>query len=366
MIEKGDIDRVLDSYDDELTIGVVCSHSALQLIHGAKREGFRTLAICPEEREETYRSFPAARADDFLTIRDFPDLLDDGVQETLRDRNTIIIPHGSFVEYVGPENLKEGFEVPVFGNRESLSWEGDRGKERKWLEWADVNVPTTYDDPSEVDGSVFVKFPGAKGGRGFFIAESRDEYEAKMDERLEKGLVTEEDAENATIQEFLPGIRFYPHYFYSPYEERGFPAGDGAVELLGMDRRIETIDESYRGLPEVPEAFFDYTVLGNEGVVIRESLLGDALEMAASVIEVSLDLFPPGMVGPFCLETVFHPDTGFTVFEVSGRIVAGTNVYPEGSPYSAYYFDEPMSTGRRIAREIGTGRKRGELDKVVY
>ena len=30
----------------EITIGVIASHSSLQILHGARLEGFRTLGIC--------------------------------------------------------------------------------------------------------------------------------------------------------------------------------------------------------------------------------------------------------------------------------------------------------------------------------
>jgi 5-formaminoimidazole-4-carboxamide-1-(beta)-D-ribofuranosyl 5'-monophosphate synthetase len=53
------------------------------------------------------------------------------------------------------------------------------------------------------------------------------------------------------------------------------------------------------------------------------------------------------------------------VFEFSGRIVAGTNIYVYGSPYSYLYWSEPMSTGRRIAREIRLAIERSALDKVL-
>jgi len=72
------------------------------------------------------------------------------------------------------------------------------------------------------------------------------------------------------------------------------------------------------------------------------------------------------MIGAFCLETIYHPDKGFIVFEISARIVAGTNLYPEGSPYSCYIFNEPMSTGRRIAREIKEGLKTNQIEKIVH
>jgi 5-formaminoimidazole-4-carboxamide-1-(beta)-D-ribofuranosyl 5'-monophosphate synthetase len=74
---------------------------------------------------------------------------------------------------------------------------------------------------------------------------------------------------------------------------------------------------------------------------------------------------PPGMVGPFSLETFYHPTTGFTVFEISARIVAGTNPFGQGSEYSIWTYGRPVSTGRRIAMEIKAAIESGELDKIV-
>ncbi|HID73161.1 TPA: DUF1297 domain-containing protein, partial [Candidatus Micrarchaeota archaeon] len=68
----------------------------------------------------------------------------------------------------------------------------------------------------------------------------------------------------------------------------------------------------------------------------------------------------------FCVETIINEDLEIFVFEVSARIVAGTNVYPEGSQYSTYYYDEPMSTGRRIARELKLAHKMKKLQDIVH
>ncbi|VVC02065.1 5-formaminoimidazole-4-carboxamide-1-(beta)-D-ribofuranosyl 5'-monophosphate synthetase [uncultured archaeon] len=46
--------------------------------------------------------------------------------------------------------------------------------------------------------------------------------------------------------------------------------------------------------------------------------------------------------------------------------MAGTNIYPLGSPYTPYLYEEPMSMGRRIAREIKTGAKLNKLNKIIY
>ena len=59
------------------------------------------------------------------------------------------------------------------------------------------------------------------------------------------------------------------------------------------------------------------------------------------------------------------PDQEFYAFEISARIVAGTNPYITGSPYTQLRYKEPMSTGRRIAREIKLAIKKGKLNKVL-
>lgn len=365
MITKAEIDELISTYDkSNLTVSTICSHSALQIFHGAKQLGFKTLGVTTREHRFVYEAFPLATPDKFIEVPKFKDILDQRIQEKLIAENAVIIPHGSFVEYLGPDEILRRLRVPVFGNRAVLEWEGDRVKQRIWFREAGLKTPRVFEDPSEVDCRVFVKFPGAKGGRGYFTARSSREVEARLKDAVRRGLIR--DAREAYIQEFVPGVRYYFHYFYSLLAEGGFRVCGGRLELMSMDKRIEPIDEAYRGLPDVPEEFFDYTVTGNQPLVLRESLLRDVLEMGARVVESSKRLFPPGVIGPFCLETIYHPDRGFTVFEVSARIVAGTNLYPTGSPYSVYIFEEPMSTGKRIALELMMAVKKGRLSDIVY
>ncbi len=367
MITKEEIAGVLAGYDRRnLTVATVGSHSALQIFHGAKQEGLRTLNICTQERRATYEAFPLSKADEFLIVSEFRDILREDVQAQLVEKNCIVIPHGSFVEYVTSKAILDKFMVPMFGNRESLHWETDRNRQRAWLESAGLRMPKEYKNPSEIDRRVFAKLPGAKGGHGFFTANNEEEFLRKISDKVTRGEIKPEDAQNVAIQEFVVGVRYYPHFFASPITKSGLPVRESALELLSMDRRIEPIDESYRGLPNIPEQFFDYTVTGNEAVIVRESLLPEVLNMGAKTVERSMELFPPGMIGPFSLETIFSPSTGFTVFEISARIVAGTNLYPMGSPYSAYLHKEPMSTGRRIARELKLASERGQLGQIIY
>ena len=368
-VTKDEIHEILLNYDSKnLTTGHICSHSTLQNTYGSRQEGLRTLGFCTPDRSNVYRSFPLASPDILLQVKTFKEILEPKWQKRLRKENVIMISTGSVVEYVGPENLEEKFYVPFFGNRNTLEWERDRKKQRQWLEKAGLKMPREYGDPSEIDGKVFVKQSGAKGGSGFFTASSEEEYYLKLNEGIRRGVIREKEPK-ITIQEFVSGVRYYVHYFYSSfetYEEDGANVGDGRVELLSMDRRVEPIDECYRGLPDVPKDFFDYTVTGNEPIVIRESLLRHLIKYGVDTVNTSIELFSPGIQGPFCLETIYHPNSGFTVFEVSARIVAGTNLYPHGSPYSWYIFGEPMSTGRRIAREIKRGIEEKQLNKIIF
>ncbi len=92
---------------------------------------------------------------------------------------------------------------------------------------------------------------------------------------------------------------------------------------------------------------------------------GPFIPGATILFDAAKKLVSPGMNGPFCIEGVYDENAKFTSFEFSARIVAGTNIYMDGSPYYSLLFNEPMSMGRRIAREIKTAAESNQLDKVT-
>ncbi|MGP8136101.1 MAG: DUF1246 domain-containing protein, partial [Thermoplasmata archaeon] len=152
------------------TVATLCSHSSLQIFHGARTERLPTIGISVGPPPRFYDAFPLARPDRFLSVPRVGDLPD--AAPALRDAGAVLIPHGSFVEYLGAEAFGR-LDVPVFGNRAVLAWESDRRKEREWLESAGVSMPERFEDASEVHGPVIVKYYGAKGGKGFFLAKNR-------------------------------------------------------------------------------------------------------------------------------------------------------------------------------------------------
>ena len=355
MVQKKTILKILSEYDpDEITIATVCSHSSLQIFNGAKKEGFRTLGIAVNPNVRFYDAFPLGKPDEILMLKSFDEMLDKA--DELVARNVIIIPHGSFVEYLGTKNF-EKLPVPTFGNRGVLSWESDREKMREWLTSAGIDMPAKVEDPKSIDRPVLVKYHGAKGGRGFFIAKDYPEFKMGIDM-----------SQPYTIQEYILGTRYYLHFFYSPIKSDGFTVSRGSMELLSMDRRDESnIDEMYKlGASEELKRlgyYPSFVVTGNVPVVLRESLLPKVFEMGQRVVERSEELFG-GMIGPFCLESIVTDKLEFKVFEISCRIVAGTNPFITGSPYSDL-IEPGMSTGQRIAREIKDARDMNKLEYVV-
>lgn len=226
MIEKEEMDAIVKKYDKhKLSIGTLGSHSALNIFKGAKEEGFRTVCILTKDREIVYRKFPLV--DEMIYVDDFSELLDNKVQEKLRNLNTILIPHGSFNAYVSMEALLNDLQVPMLGNRRLLRWEIDRDMQRSWLQKAGLTLPKIYSNPDDIDRLVIAKFPGARGGRGYFLADSPESFRRKSEEMIKKGHLSREDLKDMHLQQYILGVNVYFQYFSSLLEDD--------VELLGME-----------------------------------------------------------------------------------------------------------------------------------
>jgi 5-formaminoimidazole-4-carboxamide-1-(beta)-D-ribofuranosyl 5'-monophosphate synthetase len=329
-------------------IATLGSHSALQILKGAKDEGFETLLITTPEREEFYKSFPFI--DEHMTIPAFSEF--PKIEKELLKRNVILIPHGSFVAYLGFEANKN-MNVLYYGNKHVLDWEEDRLKQREWLEKAGINMPKQFKTIEDINYPVIVKSYGAAGGKGYFYARDKEDYKNKISGMGSKQFI---------IQEYVIGVPLYVHYFYSPITDK--------LEILSIDKRYESNVDSLGRIPLAGQQGLkiepSYVVVGNSSLVLREGMLAEAYEMGRRTVEASRKLIDKrGLFGPFCLETVISSKQEFFVIEISCRIVAGTNLFIHGSPYSWLYYDVPMSTGRRIAREIKEAIKNNNLPQLL-
>lgn len=329
------------------TIGTIGSHSALQILKGARDEGFRTLVICQRGRSQAYSSFKVA--DEIIEVDSYSELQD--LEKHLIKQKVILVPHGSFFSALSLDQLN-ALKVMYFGNKLILPWEENRTKQREWLHQAGLVLPKIYQNPKTINGPTIIKFFGAGGGKGFFLARNYKEFSRKIAAHPNKKYI---------IQQYIVGAPIYVHYFYSPLT--------GELEVMSMDKRYETNVDSIGRIGAKDQLDLNiessYNIMGNIPLVVRESMLPEIFAMGQSVIDVSKKLEPCGLVGPFCLEAIVTPDLEFFVFEISARIVAGTNPYINGSPYTDLRYPEPMSTGRRIAREIKLAIQQDRLKEVL-
>lgn len=342
----------------DFVIATLGSHSALQILKGARDEGMRNLVVCRKGAERPYKSYGVA--DEILIVDNWEDW-NDALEAQLIKRNAIIIPHGSFIAYMGHERVQK-MKTMYYGTKEILQWESDRRMERQWLEKAGLVLPRVFEKPEDIDRPVIVKFHGAGGGFGYFIARTPEHfYEVKNRKYPEQN--------DFAIQEYIVGVPLYAHYFFSPIT--------GELEIMSFDKRYESNADSIGRIKAEDQLsakiHTSYTIVGNIPVVVRESLLPQFFVMGDSVVQVSQQLCGPatgsgqrkGLFGPFCLECIITRKLQIYVFEISARIVAGTNPFVEGSPYTALKYDVPMSTGRRLARDIKQAIESGRLNEVL-
>jgi 5-formaminoimidazole-4-carboxamide-1-(beta)-D-ribofuranosyl 5'-monophosphate synthetase len=110
----------------------------------------------------------------------------------------------------------------------------------------------------------------------------------------------------------------------------------------------------------------EYTVCGHNSATLRESLLRKVFPLAEIYVEGTKKYSPPGMIGPFTLQTCVDKDMNFFIYDVSPRIGGGTNVHMSvGHPYGNTLWRSNMSTGRRVAMEIRRALETDELEKII-
>ncbi len=326
------------------------------MLKGAKDEGLKSILVCEKKREKLYRRFNFI--DELILVDSFNEILDEKCYSILEKNNAVLIPHGTLISQMSSSEI-ESLKIPVFGNKMILRWESDRELKEKLMLESKLNVPKSVPSPKDIKKLVISKRQGAAGGKGYFLASSEQEYHKKRDALISQGVIKSD--EDLYIQEYTQGVLAYLQYFYSPLKEE--------LEFFGVDKRHESDIEGLGRIPSPQQMNMDevpsFNVIANSPLVLRESLLTEVYSMGERFVEAAKRLVAPGMNGPFCIEGVYDADAKFHSFEFSARIVAGTNIFMEGSPYSALLYNEPMSMGRRIAREVKNAESSNQIDKIV-
>ena len=338
------------------SIATLGSHCALQLLKGAKDEGFKTLLVCEKKRQSLYKRFKFI--DELVLVDSFSEVIEERCNSILQKNNSILIPHGTLIAQMSSEQI-ESIKTPIFGNKNILRWESDRNLKEKLMNESNLPTPKSVPSPDAINGLVIAKRHGAAGGKGYFLASNENEYNKKRDQLIKEGMINGDN--DLYLQEYTSGVLAYLQFFYSPLKNE--------LEFFGVDKRHES---NIEGLARIPaenqlnmEKFTSFNVIANSPLVLRESLLDDVYTMGENFVKASARVVPPGMNGPFCIEGVYDENAKFSAFEFSARIVAGTNIFMNGSPYTSLIFDEPMSMGRRIAREIKQADLNNKLENVT-
>ncbi len=383
-MDRNRIRKYVAAYDiSSITVGVLGSHSAVDVADGAMQEKLRSLVVVQRGRDATYTRYLRVLRDSDGKVRRgivdktialdrFSEIMNEGSMSLLRENSVIFVPNRSFTSYCSVDDIEDRFAVPMFGSRNLLRSE-EREEEDNYyrlLERAGLPFPDEIDAPEEIRELSIVKLHHAekKLERGFFTASSFEEYRRKSESLIKAHVIDRESLRKARIEKYVIGPVFNLDFFYSPLEDEG-----EKIELLGIDWRFESSLDGHVRLPadqqlslsekqRIPE----YTVVGHNSATLRESLLDRAFELAEKYVSATQKYYPPGIIGPFTLQTCVDKDMQFYIYDVAPRIGGGTNAHIwSGHPYGNTLYNRNMSTGRRIAMEIRRAAAEGRIDEII-
>jgi len=374
MIERKEIQNLVMSYDNEnITIGVLGGHSGLDVCRGAKKHGFKTIAICQKGREKTYTKYYKTRdkkgcIDETIALDKFADITKPKVQEELRDKNTIFIHNRYFWVYFDFTDIEKNFKVPIFGTRGMLKLEErDVPKNQYYLlEKAGIRFPKILESPKDIDRLVIVKVNEAIRGyeRAFFYATSFNDYKKKSEELLKKKLITKDALDKSVIEEYVVGAQINFNYFYSILDDE--------LEIMGTDTRRQTNLDGLIRLPANEQLevlkYLEPKIIetGHIAATTKESIIEKIFNLGEKFVKTTQKECPPGIIGPFALQGAIAADKGkeeMVVFDVSMRIPGSP--LTRFTPHSGYLYGDSISYGERISMEIKKAININKLKEIV-
>jgi 5-formaminoimidazole-4-carboxamide-1-(beta)-D-ribofuranosyl 5'-monophosphate synthetase len=375
MIERKEIQRLVDSYDPEnITIGVLGGHSALDVCRGAKKYGFRTLAVCQKGREKTYTKYYKNRGDgrgcvdDTIVLEKFNQITQPTIQDQLRKQNTIFIHNRYFWVYFDFTDIENNFSVPIFGTRSMLKLEERNVPKNQYylLEKAGIRFPQLFTSPHDIDRLAIIKVNEAIRGyeRAFFFASSYADYKKKADQLVAKKMITPAALDQAVIEEYVIGAQINFNYFYSVL--------DSELEIMGTDTRRQTNLDGLLRLPADEQlAVLKYIrpkiiETGHIAATTKESIIESIFMLGEKFVKTTKEEYPPGIIGPFALQGAIVADKGkeeMVVFDVSLRIPGSP--LTQFTPHSGYLYGDSISYGERIAMELQKAIDQKRLTDIV-
>jgi len=375
MLERKILQNLVESYDPKkITIGVLGGHSALDVCRGAKKHGFRTLAVCQKGRDKTYTKYYKTRndgrgcIDTTIVLNKFNEITTPDIQDKLREENTIFIHNRYFWVYFDFTDIENNFKVPIFGTRSMLKLEERNVPKNQYylIEKAGIRYPQLFHSPHDIDRLVIVKVNEAIRGyeRAFFFASSYKDYKKKSDQLLAKKTITQQSLDQAVIEEYVIGTQINFNYFYSVLDDE--------LEIMGTDTRRQTNLDGLLRLPADEQlAVLKYLrpkiiETGHIAATTKESIIESIFELGEKFVKTTKKEYPPGIIGPFALQGAIVADKGkeeMVVFDVSLRIPGSP--LTQFTPHSGYLYGESISYGERIALELQNAIRAKRLKEIV-
>jgi len=364
MIDADTISKIMENYDmKNIHLAVIGSHSALEIMDGAKDEGLKTVCVCQKGRELPYLRFKRL-VDEMILVDKFSDLLLKENQDKLRDISGIIVPHRAFTAYVGYDSIEHELRLPVLGNRNLFRAEERNANRNQYylLELAEINHPKIYNKYSDIEGLAIVKIQESKRKleRAFFVVSSAQDYLDKSQNKMKEKMITKEDLDSSVIEQFIVGTYFNFNFFTSPLTTE--------TEFMGIERRLQTNLNDLNGLPAREQLEFETEVrhieIGHTPASIRESMLQKVFELGDKFANTVRKEYPPGIIGPFSLQSIVTPDLEIIVYDVSLR-VPGNPIMATTSPYTKYSYGQTFGIGRRIAMEVNKAITSNKLSAIT-
>ncbi len=230
------------------------------------------------------------------------------------------------------------------------------------LEKARIKHPKLFKNPKDIDRPVIVKVQekSRKLERAFFNVSSYSEYKDKTETKIRRGLISKDALKIAGIEELVIGTYFNFNYFHTPISDE--------VDFLGIERRLQTNMHDFTSLPARQQLETNIELqnieVGHTPASIRESLLEKVLYAGDKFVNTVKKEYPPGIIGPFSLQSVITRDLEIVVYDVSLR-VPGNPILATTSPYTKYKYGATFGVGRRIAMELKQAQQEGRLEEIV-
>jgi 5-formaminoimidazole-4-carboxamide-1-(beta)-D-ribofuranosyl 5'-monophosphate synthetase len=364
MINSSQVVDIVKNYDKKhINIGVLGSHSALEVMDGCVDESIRTICICQKGRETPYLRFKRL-SNTVIVLNRFIDIINPESQKKLRDLNVLMIAHRAFSVYIGYDNIENKFLIPIFGNRYLLRAEERTAYKNQYylLNKAKIKHPQLQ-KPCDISGPSIVKVQEAKRKleRAFFFVNSYNDYLEKTELKIKSGLISRTDLESAIIEEYIIGTYFNFNFFYSPLKKD--------LEFLGIERRLQTdLNDFTTSLTAKQQLELNIELqnieIGHTPASIRESMLEKVFDLGDKFVNAVKEEYPPGLIGPFSLQSIITKDLDIFVYDVSFR-VPGNPILSTTSPYTKYYYGTTFGVGRRIAMEIKDAISNDRIKEIV-